>query len=130
MMTKRSSHPLLVLTIFTALVLFTVATIFVAQTGSPRQFLNVLTGGTGGVYYPLGGALSNIFSAAIPGTKPSVQATMGSVENLNLLQQGKGEIAFTAGDSLAFACAGDKDSGFNSKLNKLRGVAAIYPNYI
>jgi TRAP transporter TAXI family solute receptor len=130
MMTKRSSNPLLVLTIFTALVLFTVATVVVAQTASPRQFLNVLTGGTGGVYYPLGGALSNIFSAAIPGTKPSVQATKGSVENLNLLQQGKGEIAFTLGDSLAFAWAGDKDSGFNSKLNKLRGVAAIYPNYI
>jgi TRAP transporter TAXI family solute receptor len=70
------------------------------------------------------------FSAVLPVTKPSVQATKGSVENLNLLQQGKGEIAFTLGDSLAFPWAGDKDSGFNSKFNKLRGVAAIYPNYI
>lgn len=102
----------------------------VAQPAAPNQFINVLTGGTGGVYYPLGGALSNVFAAKIPRTKPSVQATKGSVENLNLLQQGKGEIAFTLGDSLAFAWAGDADAGFKSKLDKLRGIAAIYPNYI
>jgi TRAP transporter TAXI family solute receptor len=94
------------------------------------QFINILTGGTGGVYYPLGGALSNIFAKKVPGTKPSVQATKGSVENLLIVQQGRGELAFTLGDALALAWAGDADAGFRSKLDKLRGVAAIYPNYI
>ena len=37
------------------------------------------------------------------GSRPSVQATKASVENLTLLQQGKGEIGFTLGDSLAWA---------------------------
>ena len=63
------------------------------------QFINVLTGGTSGVYYPLGVALANTIGKAMPAVKTSVQATKASVENLNLLQAGRGEIAFTLGDS-------------------------------
>ncbi|HJV85117.1 MAG TPA: TAXI family TRAP transporter solute-binding subunit [Noviherbaspirillum sp.] len=95
-----------------------------------QQFINVLTGGTSGVYYPLGVALSQIYSKAIPNAKVSVQATKASAENLNLLQAGRGEIAFTLGDSLSDAWKGDKEAGFNAPLKKLRGVAGIYPNYI
>jgi TRAP transporter TAXI family solute receptor len=95
-----------------------------------QDFITVLTGGTSGVYYPLGVALSKIFAEKIPGSRPTVQATKASVENLTLLQQGRGEIAFTLGDSLALAWAGDEEAGFKSKLTKLRGLTAIYPNYI
>jgi TRAP transporter TAXI family solute receptor len=95
-----------------------------------EEFINILTGGTGGVYYPLGVALSKIYAEKIPGAKPSVQSTKASVENLNLLQAGKGEIAFTLGDSLADAWKGNTEVGFKSKLDKLRTLAAIYPNYI
>jgi hypothetical protein len=95
-----------------------------------EQFINVLTGGTSGVYYPLGVALSNLIGKAVPGAKTSVQATKASVENLNLLQAGRGEIAFTLGDSLSDAWKGNKDAGFETPLKKLRGIAAIYPNYI
>ncbi|OWJ68836.1 TAXI family TRAP transporter solute-binding subunit [Inquilinus limosus] len=94
------------------------------------EFINILTGGTSGVYYPLGVALSKIFTEKIPDSRPSVQATKASVENLNLLQQGKGEIAFTLGDSLADAWNGKEEAGFKGKLDKLRGIGAIYPNYI
>jgi len=48
-----------------------------------EQFVNVLTGGTSGVYYPLGVALANSIGKALPGIKTSVQATKASVENLN-----------------------------------------------
>jgi TRAP transporter TAXI family solute receptor len=95
-----------------------------------QDFINILTGGTSGVYYPLGVALSKVYTDKMPGSRPSVQATKASVENLTLLQQGKGEIAFTLGDSLALAWAGDEEAGFKSKLTKLRGIAAVYPNYI
>jgi TRAP transporter TAXI family solute receptor len=95
-----------------------------------QDFINVLTGGTSGVYYPLGVALSKVFSEKVQGSRPSVQATKASVENLTLLQQGKGEIGFTLGDSLAMGWAGDEEAGFKGKLDKLRGVTAIYPNYI
>ena len=95
-----------------------------------QQFINVLTGGTSGVYYPLGVAMSELYSKGIEGARTQVQATKASVENLNLLQQGKGEIAFSLGDSVQEAWEGNTEAGFPGKLDKLRGVAAIYPNYI
>ncbi|GEO13408.1 TAXI family TRAP transporter solute-binding subunit [Microvirga aerophila] len=95
-----------------------------------QDFINVLTGGTSGVYYPLGVAISKVFTDKVKGSRPSVQATKASVENLTLLQQGKGEIGFTLGDSLALGWAGDEEAGFKTKLDKLRGMTAIYPNYI
>ena len=95
-----------------------------------QQFINVLTGGTSGVYYPLGVSLSQIYGKALPGAKTAVQATKASAENLNLLQAGRGEMAFTLGDALSDAWKGDAEAGFKTPLNKLRGVAAIYPNYI
>jgi TRAP transporter TAXI family solute receptor len=101
-----------------------------APAARANDFIGVLTGGTSGVYYPMGVALSNLFGAKIPGARPNVQATKASVENLTLLQQGKGELAFTLGDSLAFAWAGDEEAGFKGKQTKLRGIGAIYPNYI
>ncbi|MGX5733772.1 TAXI family TRAP transporter solute-binding subunit [Bosea thiooxidans] len=97
---------------------------------SAQEFINVLTGGTSGVYYPMGVALSKIYGDKIAGTRPTVQATKASVENLVLLQQGKGEIAFTLGDSLDAAWKGDEEAGFKAPLKKLRGVTAIYPNYV
>ncbi len=95
-----------------------------------EQFINVLTGGTSGVYYPLGVALGNVIGKSMPNVKTSVQATKASVENLNLLQAGRGEIAFTLGDSLSDAWKGNEEAGFKTPLKKLRGIAAIYPNYI
>ena len=95
-----------------------------------QDFINVLTGGTSGVYYPMGVALSKIYSEALPDAKVQVQSTKASVENLNLLQQGKGEIGFSLGDSVKLAAEGNADAGFNAPLDKLRGIAAIYPNYI
>jgi TRAP transporter TAXI family solute receptor len=94
------------------------------------QFVTVLTGGTASVYYPLGVALAKIYGTAIKGSRTSVQATKGSVENLHLLQQGKGEIAFAQGDSLLLAYRGDAEAGFKAPLDRLRGIAAIYPNYL
>jgi uncharacterized protein len=103
----------------------------VAVTGAKAQeFINVLTGGTSGVYYPLGVALSEIYGDGIEGSRTQVQATKASVENLNLLQQGRGEIGFSLGDSLVMGWEGNEDAGFREPLTKLRRIAAIYPNYI
>ena len=104
--------------------------IAVAAPAKAETFINILTGGTSGVYYPLGVALSQIYTDNVEEARPSVQATKASVENLNLLQEGKGEIAFTLGDSLALAVAGNAEAGFAAPLDKLRTIAAIYPNYV
>lgn len=97
---------------------------------SAEQFINVVTGGTSGVYYPLGVALTKLYVDAIPGVRTAVQATKASAENLNLLQRGRGELAFTLGDALADAWNGNEEAGFPQKLDKLRGLASIYSNYV
>lgn len=93
-------------------------------------FVNVLTGGTSGVYYPLGVTLSQIYGREIAGSRVQVQATKASAENLNLLQAGRGEIGFSLVDSVSDAWKGVADNGFRKPLDKLRAVASIYPNYI
>jgi TRAP transporter TAXI family solute receptor len=94
------------------------------------QYINVLTGGTSGIYYPLGVALTSALSEALPNAHCATQSTKASVENLNLLQIDRGEVAFTLGDSLADAWAGDAEAGFKKPLTKLRGISALYSNYI
>lgn len=113
-----------------AVLLFAATTATAPLAFAADAFVNVLTGGTSGVYYPLGVALANVIGKAMPSLKTSVQATKASVENLNLLQAGRGEIAFTLGDSLSDAWKGNEEAGFKAPLKKLRGIAAIYPNYI
>jgi hypothetical protein len=106
------------------------AVVLSAPAARAQAFINVLTGGTSGVYYPLGVAIGKIYSDKIAGVKVQVQATKASVENLILLQQGRGEIAFALGDSVKAAWDGDAEAGFRTKLDKLRTIGAIYPNYI
>lgn len=81
--------------------LLAAAAAFTASTAAVAAptFINILTGGTSGVYYPIGVALSQQYNK-IDGAKTSVQATKASVENLNLLQAGRGELAFSLGDSV------------------------------
>ncbi len=104
--------------------------LLLAGSANAAEFISILTGGTSGVYYPLGVALSQIYGKAIPEAKSSVQATKASAENLNLLQAGRGEIALTLGDALSDAWKGNEESGFKVPLKKLRGVAGVYSNYI
>src|SRR3989440_336591 len=107
-----------------------VAAVLSAPAVQAQQFINVLTGGTSGVYYPLGVAIGKIYSDKIANVKTQVQATKASVENLVLLQQGRGELALALADSLKAAWDGDEEAGFKTKLDKLRTIGAIYPNYI
>lgn len=101
-----------------------------AQTASAATFVNVLTGGTSGVYYPLGVTLSQIYGEKIPGAKVQVQSTKASAENLNLLQGGRGEIGFSLADAVSDAWKGNAEAGFAKPLDHLRAVASVYPNYI
>jgi TRAP transporter TAXI family solute receptor len=109
-----------------------VAATLAASVGATHaaEFINVLTGGTSGVYYPLGVALSQIYGRAMPDAKIAAQVTKASAENLNLLQAGKGEVAFTLGDAYSDAWKGEAEAGFKAPLSRLRTLAAIYPNYI
>ncbi|QEA13762.1 TAXI family TRAP transporter solute-binding subunit [Comamonas flocculans] len=104
---------------------------FMAPAAMAQQtFVNVLTGGQSGVYYPLGVSLAQIYGKTIPNARATAQVTKASAENLNLLQAGRGELAFTLGDALSDAWKGDAEAGFTKKLDKLRGLSATYNNVI
>ena len=101
-----------------------------AAVAQQQQFINVLTGGQSGVYYPMGVALSQIFAKDIPNARSTAQVTKASAENLNLLQAGRGELALALADSVSDAWKGNADAGFTKPLDKLRAIASVYPNYI
>ncbi len=95
-----------------------------------QQFINVLTGGQSGVYYPIGVSLSQSFAKDIPNVRSTAQVTRASAENLNLLQAGRGELGLSLADTISDAWNGNEEAGFRTKLDKLRGFSATYNNYI
>ena len=88
--------------------------------------LSIGTGGTGGVYYPLGGGLAAILSKYVPGVEATAEVTAGSIANLQLIGGGKSEIAFTMADAAWDAVNGlDK---FKDQKVALRTLVVFYPN--
>jgi uncharacterized protein len=92
-----------------------------------QQSLSIATGGTGGVYYPLGGGFGNILGKEFPGMTATAQVTGGSVANLQLIGSGKADLCFTQVDAAYDAIVGrDK---FPTKL-PIRALAVMYPNHM
>ncbi len=58
-----------------------------------QKTMSIGTGGTGGVYYPLGGAVANVLSTNLPNVQATAEVTGGSVDNLKLIGAGKSEIS-------------------------------------
>ncbi|HXF52927.1 MAG TPA: TAXI family TRAP transporter solute-binding subunit [Hyphomicrobiaceae bacterium] len=102
-----------------------------ALSGSPvlaqSQQLSIATGGTGGVYYPLGGGFANILGKEIPGVTATAQVTGGSVANLQLIASGKADIAFSQVDA-AWDAINGKDK-FPTKL-PITALVVMYPNHM
>jgi uncharacterized protein len=98
----------------------------VACGGALAQNISIATGGTGGVYYPLGGGLAAVLSKAVPGMQATAEVTGGSVANMQLIGTGKPYIAFTQADAAIDALKGqDKFAG---KPIPVRTLAVLYPN--
>jgi len=95
----------------------------VAQSG---KSIAIGTGGTGGVYYPLGGALANVLSKYLPGIQATAEVTGGSVDNLKLIGSGQSEIAFSMADAALDAFNGQDK--FSSGKVPLRTLMVLYPN--
>ncbi|SHJ64586.1 hypothetical protein SAMN02745975_02547 [Geosporobacter subterraneus DSM 17957] len=92
-------------------------------------FITVATGPTSGLYYPIGGAFSNVIKNQL-GYKSSAQSTGASVENINLILDGKADLAITMADAIAQAY--DAFGAFEGKEPKknLRALMGLYPNYV
>ena len=82
-----------------------------------QKFINIATGGTAGTYYPLGGAIADILNKNIPGCNASAQVTVASIANINMLQQGKVDIAFLQNDNAYYALNGTEKFNYKKLTN-------------
>ena len=109
--------------VMTALVLILAASTVRAAT---TERLSIATGGTGGVYYPMGGGMAAVISKYIPSTEATAEVTAASVDNCILIGRKKADLAFSMADT-AFDAYNGVGKPFPHKL-PLRTVLALYPN--
>jgi TRAP transporter TAXI family solute receptor len=94
--------------------------------GAHAQNLSIATGGTGGVYYPMGGGLAAVLSKTVPGMQATAEVTGGSVDNLKLIATGKPYVGFTMTDAAQDAFKGEDK--FKGQKVPLRTLMILYPN--
>jgi len=97
-----------------------------AAQAQEKYSLSIATGGTGGVYYPLGGGLANLLSKYVPGLQATAEVTGGSIDNLKLIATGKPYIAFSMADAGQDAYRGEDK--FKGAKVPLRTLMVLYPN--
>jgi uncharacterized protein len=90
------------------------------------QNISIATGGTGGVYYPMGGGLAAVLSKYVPGMQATAEVTGGSVDNLKLIGTDKPYIGFTMADAGLDALKGDDK--FKGNKIPVRTLMVLYPN--
>src|SRR5207247_1145006 len=105
-----------------AVALLTAAFALVAQ----AQNLSIATGGTGGVYYPLGGGMAAVLSRYVSGMQATAEVTGGSVANLQLIGTGKPYLGMTMADATLDAYKGQDK--FTGKPVPVRTLMVMYPN--
>jgi TRAP transporter TAXI family solute receptor len=98
------------------------------QEGGPQRFLSIGTAGTGGIYYPLGGALAGLLSVRDSVRRYTAEVTGGSVENVNRLREGQIDLGFALSVSVFEAFHGGED--YVEPFETLRVVAPLYANLV
>jgi TRAP transporter TAXI family solute receptor len=91
-----------------------------------QKVMSIGTGGTGGVYYPLGGAVANVLSKSLPNVQATAEVTGGSVDNLKLIKTGQSELGLTMADAALDALKG-QDKFKNNPVG-LQALLVVYPN--
>ena len=109
-----------------AIALIGAAVLVLAACGERQQMLSITTGGTGGVYYPLGGGLANLLSEKMPGVQATSEVTGGSVDNLKLVGTNQADLGLTMADA-AFDALQGRDR-FEGNPLPIRTLAVLYPN--
>jgi uncharacterized protein len=90
------------------------------------QNISIATGGTGGVYYPMGGGLAAVLSKYVPGMQATAEVTGGSVDNLKLIGSGKPYVGFSMSDAAQDAFKGEDK--FKGNKVQVRTLMVLYPN--
>lgn len=94
-----------------------------------NQFVTVLTGGSSGAYFALGGALSNLLNSKLDYVNSSVESTGASAVNSTKIGNGQGEVAFAMNNVVSFAYNGVESFEEKGEFKNIRGITALYPNF-
>lgn len=94
-----------------------------------QAFVTIATGGAGGPYYTIGGALAKVYKEKL-GYNATVRSTDGSVENIHLLEEGKADIAFVMSDVASFALGGHEGFQTSGPARHMKSMAGLYLNYV
>ncbi|HCR98849.1 MAG: TAXI family TRAP transporter solute-binding subunit [Halomonas sp.] len=93
------------------------------------QQLSIATGGTGGVYYPIGGGLAEMINNHIEGAQATAEVTGASVENMGLIMRGDADLATALADTVYQAYTGTDDFE-GRQVENTRALASLYPNAV
>jgi TRAP transporter TAXI family solute receptor len=107
-----------------AVSLFITAGVYAQQPKQEKLSFSIVTGGTGGVWYPLGGAIGGIIGKYVPNTEATSEATTAAIDNMKLLGAGKAGLAFAYDYHVGWANDG-KVPGIPAK-HKIRLVMGFY----
>ena len=102
------------------------ATLFGSEAFAQQVNIAIATGGTGGVYYPLGGGMANVLSKYVPGVAATARVTGGSVDNLKLIGSQQSEVALVMVDAALDALKGEDK--FKGNPVEVRTLMVLYPN--
>src|SRR4029078_3898487 len=110
----------------TAILAMTLGLAVAGAAYAQQKTMSIGTGGTGGVYYPLGGAVANVLSKSLPNMQATAEVTGGSGDNLKLIRTGQSEMGFTMADAALDALQGQDK--FKSGKLPLQALLVVYPN--
>src|SRR5262247_2588687 len=102
------------------------ATMIAGAALAQQNNIAIATGGTGGVYYPLGGGMANVLSKYVPGVQATARVTGGSVDNLKLIGSQQSEVALVMVDAALDALKGEDK--FKGSPVEVRTLMVLYPN--
>lgn len=111
-----------------ALVFMAAALLAASGFAQEKINLSIGTGGTGGVYYPLGGGIANVLSKYVPGMQATAEVTGGSVDNLKLIGTGKPYIGLAMADASQDALRGE--GKFKGSKVPLTTLMVLYTNHM
>ncbi len=108
------------------------AILVVPANAQPVRLLALVTGGTAGVYFPLGGAMAEIWNARVSGVRVASQSSGASVANVQFLVRGDAHLALIQNDIAYYAHNGREmfaEAGTNKPqpVAGVRGIAMLYP---
>ncbi|MDY4525517.1 MAG: TAXI family TRAP transporter solute-binding subunit [Treponema sp.] len=109
--------------------LLVAAVMLVSCSKNAKKDYILATGGTGGTYYPFGGAIANIWNTKVENMNVTAQATGASAENLRLINKGEAEYAIVQNDVMDYAYNGT-DLFAGEKLANIMTIGTLYPEVV